>query len=509
MSFQDAANALNQWVRHVEERRARAGEQQNWDRSRRVTEWGFLGPGDPPPLPERADQIYDYRGLVHPEEATVMEMSNIDGHRFPTGAYCEVRFPAERRRPGPAFHLGVPFDTLREHAVIVGRSGSGKTRFLIVPWIYTALFSSTVVTLDAKGDMLDLIKERSAEWGSHGVPAAKWDYIDPNNSASWNWMDEIDDEHSLDAVLTAILGREEEHAAHADPHFYRRDRQILGGLLKLAPVCRFRTTSDILRLLADPLMLDDVFQDHPDHPGAIQVRTAIGDLGPDDYRKAISGVTAALQELSTPKIDQVTSGKHRKITLDDLLKGRKLLVVVTPEEGGHTAGVLAGLFLNLFAQRLARRFRQPQHNHVFLFVDEAPYFVPKFNFPRTLSICRSADVSVVLALQDVAQFEKEHERSAIISNCGTWISLAGGEEASIKALQGRLGKHNVSFWNQGAHGHRPGVDLRLSVESRPVLGEREIASPPGRRPAIIQTKDTRLPRGPILVDLQPQAWTWS
>jgi len=504
--WSEIASNLDRFARNRNEARAQKAQRETWERSARVTLWGFLGPNDPPPLPEAAEQVHDYRGLTPPNAVEMLRTTTLDGSLFPVGHVVEVRNPDNQFHPGPAFPIGVPFDILRQHAIIVGRSGSGKTTSIIVPWIYAALFSSSVVAFDAKGDMLDDVLELCGRNGRHGVPAGKWDYTDPGNSLSWNWVADIDDEHSLDAAVTAILGRSEKQG-QSDPFFYRRDRQLLGGVLQLAGPLGLRTATDMLAFLADQERVIAAIARFALNRGAVQIRAVVGDLEPFEYRRAVQGTTAALQELATTDVDKVTSGAHPRLTLDEIVAGRKLVVVVAPVMGGHTSEILAGLFLNLFAQRLFRRFRGAP-GQVFLFVDEAPRFVQRFDFEKTLSVARSAGVTIVLALQDVAQFKEETERSAIISNCATWLSLGGVEESTVKYLHGRLGKHNVAFWSQGSYSHRPGVDLRTQNESRPVLGDREIAFPPGRRPAILHMKDPRLTTRPILVDLEPEPWVW-
>jgi hypothetical protein len=500
------ANSMDRLARNLNERNAQRLEMEQYERSHRVTAWGHLGPGDPPPLPQGASSVLDYRGLTPPEDLQSLQMNEVDGRYFPAGAAVEVRTPMNGFRPGPAFWIGVPFELLREHAVIVGRSGSGKTRYVVVPWIYTALQSSSVVALDAKGDMLQLVKEHADRWGSPGVTGGKWDYTDPANSMSWDWIAELDNDDSLDAALTAILGRADKQGS-SEPFFYQRDRQLLGGLLQLAKPLGLHSASGLLAVLADQEKVEDIISRYKGTRGAVQVQATVGGFDALTYRKVTQGVVSALQQLATPSIDKVTAPGRHRLRLDDVVSGRHLLVVVAPVQGGYTSAILSGLFLNLFVQRLYRRFTAAK-GQVFLFIDEAPRFIDRFDFASTLSVARSAKASVVLALQDVAQFKEETERSAVISNCATWLSLSGVEKSSVEFLQGRLGKHNVPFWSQGSFSHRAGVDLRTQVESRPVLGEREIAFPPGGRPAILHMKSPYLPTSPILVDLEPQAWEW-
>lgn len=463
---------------------------------------GVLGPGDPAPPPGVGD-FYDYRGLATDGEVAHLDMRVLGPAGFRLGWLLDPR-------RGPQFELGLPFDALRRHAAVVGPAGSGKTVGLIIPWIVSALRGGhSVVALDVKGDLLDAIRGFAARGGPIGVPVGKWDYTDPAHSVRWPWLAELKTDDQIDAAVTAILGRESKQST-ADPFFYRRDWQLLRGLLRLATSTLMpgKVKPSLLgRALADRDYLVGAASAFPNAPGAADIMATIGRVDDSDYAKVASGVATAVAKLDSPAIDAVSEpDPSRAFTFDMLLSKPTLLVVVAPLRGGETARFLSTIFLNLLVRRMFAQFGKSA-THTFLVIDEAPRIVDRFDFEEVLSVARSAGVSVVLAAQDIGQFKDENERSTILTNCATYVSLSGASPMSVKFLMERLGKHRVSALDLshstgggllGTHGGGHRIDVQ------DVLAEREIAHPPfGPHCAIAHLHGAELgiTAKPLLVDM--------
>ncbi|WP_433221227.1 type IV secretory system conjugative DNA transfer family protein [Dactylosporangium sp. CS-047395] len=473
--------------------RGRVAGQLNASRAAMAT--GVLMPGDPPPAPS-GHAFLDYRGIAGEAEARAL----------PPGGFPLGRLVSDRR--GPSTPVAVPFEVLRRHAAVIGPNGSGKTRGVVLPWIYAALKAGhTVLAVDVKGDLLDDVGRYAAAHGRLGVKIGKWDLSDPAGSVRWNWLDELVDDGSLDAAVVAVIGRENKQSS-ADPYFYRRDAALLRGLLQLRPLLGVRkpTVADFLRLLTDHARLHALLRRNPAHPGANEVLTAIGGLEPDEHTRAVSGVATALARLTGAGLTALgdTSARGQGLSMSGFLDSGALLVVTAPLSHGEPAKVASALALNLIVQRLYGRFGRTARQ-VFLVIDEAPRIVDRFAFEEVLSVSRSASTSVVVAAQDVAQFKDANERSAIFGNCATLVSLAGASPATAELVRQRLGTHTVPVIATGtASQSAGGMSLNRSMVSAPVLGDREITQPPfGPRGAIahIAALDRGITNKPLVVDL--------
>jgi len=457
---------------------------------------GVLAPGDPPPVPGGPDCL-DYRGLATPGEIGVLDQRAHNTTIFRGGVLVDPR-------RGPQAPVGLPADILRKHAAIIGPTGSGKTSGVVIPWIYTALaLGNTVVATDVKGDLLDSFLRYAQANGRLGVNAAKWDFTDPRGSISWDWLSELVDDGSLGAAVTAILGRENKQSS-ADPFFYQRDSVMLKGLLRVASRLypAGAAPGDLRRVLGDFRQMQDLITRHPGWPGVSELDSALLGVDAADHRRVVTGVTTALTKIDNPGFATVTRPSPTK--LDSLFAQPTLLVISAPLKQGVTSHVVSTLALNLLVHRLYHRFGG-RHRHCFLFIDEAPRLVDRFSFEEVLSMSRSADVSVVLAAQDVAQFKDEHDRSAIFANCATTLTLADSSPFTADFIGKRLGTRRISTLSTGVQvqsGISPSVNRSFS--DGPVLGDREIMHPPiPGRPAILHVKARELgiTPSPLLVDL--------
>jgi type IV secretory pathway TraG/TraD family ATPase VirD4 len=327
---------------------------------------------------------------------------------------------------------------------------------------------------------------------------AKWDYTDPAKSMSWNWVSSLRDDDAIASVSTALIGRERPN--DPQPFFHQRDRRTLRGLLEIVHAIRPQATAaDILALIQDQPALVRARDRVPGTAGARRLADIVS-LAPTDYDRAVSGVVNALEALDHPGAIAVTA--RAEIDLERIFDEPTLLVIVAPLAGTRTSEVLSSLMLSQVIRVLYRRFGQKSGTHAFLIVDEAPRLTGRIDFEELLSVSRRARVSVCLAAQDVTQFGDEKERTAVLSNCGTYVSLPSSSEASAKYFASRLGLRQKSVLGVSqTTGQAPRQQsITRSLETAPVLGPREIMDPPwGERSAVVHVPQVL--GKPFLVDL--------
>ena len=185
----------------------------------------------------------DYRGVLDDRSRA----ARINGE-FPVGYFLS---PA---RGSLAVPMGIPEPAVRLNTCVVGPPGAGKTRHVIVPWIVAAVRCGySVVCIDVKGDMLDLVRERvRAEARPLGIRPRSLDYTRPSSSMRWSWLSGLDSDRAIDSAVTSIVGKAP--PPQTDPYFFHMDSQILRGLLELVRVSPNRltmTTTTLLRTLKD------------------------------------------------------------------------------------------------------------------------------------------------------------------------------------------------------------------------------------------------------------------
>lgn len=389
--------------------------------------------------------------------------------------------------------IGVPEVAMRRHACVIGPSGAGKTRSVVVPWIVAAVRCGySVVSIDVKGDMLDLVRTEVQRQGVPlGVRARKIDYTRPQQSARWNWLQSIDSDRAVDSAVQSIIGRQA--PAKGDPYFFHLDGQVLRGLLELAQASPQRhrwNASHLLGLLKDQALLETLLLKYPNSQGSARLND-LPRLAPDDFAKRVTGVAVRLDALARPTVEAVTT--NGTLTTSDILHDQQIVSVVAPLQDGQMSQTLSSLFINDLLFRVYDRFTGYQGPPVLLVLDEAAQLADRVDYQNLLSVARSAGMSVVIALQDVAQFSDPSERSVVLGNCDTYVSFNGVSQESAKFLSERLGKHVVQETTVGrtAQGWGYQTSASTSQQTVPVLGEREIMTiPVGRRPAVVHARST-------------------
>jgi type IV secretory pathway TraG/TraD family ATPase VirD4 len=467
-----------------------AAQRRSLRRASRVAQTGILAPGDADPPPTGTSDYLDYRGI-----ATSRDIAPLEGQEYELGRFLDPR-------RGPTREVGIPFEVLRRHAAVIGPTGAGKTKSILVPWIASALRQGhCVVATDIGGDLLDDLMIHRAATGALGAKVSKWDYSHPSDSIGWDWLVSLDDDESMIAAVDAIHGKPRPN--DSQPFFHQRDARVLRGVLELARgTGAARSGRDLLELVRDGSKLSALVGANPRHPGANRLTDVVGQHS-GTYQQMMSGVINDLEIWDNRGLEAVT--RSGGLLLDSFFEEARLLVIGAPIHGGRISEAASGLLLSQVINRLYRRFNTSQGQHVFLVIDEAARLTGRIPIEELLSVSRRARVSVVIATQDVGQFADENERLSILGNCATYISLPSRSSANGEYLSSRLGHRfqTATTVSQGPSPQMPthgGLTVSSSTSQVPVLGTREILDPPwGERTAIVHCQP--MASKPFLVDL--------
>ena len=372
--------------------------------------------------------------------------------------------------------MAIPEEQLRLNACVIGPPGAGKTRSVVVPWIVAAARSGySVVTIDVKGDLLDLVRAEVARQGVPlGVRARSLDYTRPQRSLRWNWLETIDSDRAVDNAVQSIIGRHPPQ--HGDPYFFLLDSQILRGLLELVMASTRKhsvTAQGLMNLLRDQAALDRALRKYPQNPAVARLQD-LTLLSQDDYSKRVTGVLVRLDALARQTVQDVTTNAN--FATADVLREQQIVSVVAPLADGQMAQTLSSLFVNDLLFRVYDRFTGFRARGCSWSWTRRHSWQDRIDYRNLLSVARSAGMAVVLALQDVAQFADQNDRSVALGNCGTYVSFAGVSQESAKFLSERLGQHLVpsTTVGQAPTGYGYQTTSATTSVSVPVLGQREL-----------------------------------
>lgn len=365
------------------------------------------------------------------------------------------------------------------HILLLGATGAGKTRRVILPTlgvIGTAARESMLVT-DPKGELY----RHAAGWlERQGYQVVRVDLRTPGLSRRWN---------PVLAVSEALArGRVDEASAHAwdIAHLLATALAPEGGnnqavwalaaegliaalILAVAqgrppaggevpagepawkwPAPAERTMASVnATLLAGgsggERLADMIRQFPPDHPA----RTAYGvaDLSLAETRASVLFSTAAAMRLfSDVGTAWLTSAQdHSLASMGERLTATFLVI---PDERG-TRYPLATLYVQQTLQALtevAVRHGGALPVPVTMLLDEFGNLPKIPDFDKTVSVARSRGIRLLLAVQDLAQLRRHYHEAAhtIMGNLATWIYLATSDIETAELMSRMLGGYTVT-----------------------------------------------------------------
>lgn len=465
-------------------------------RGRGAVRRGLVGPWDQ--IPPGASGYLDYTGLATPGDIRPVTWS------FPLGRYVLPKGKTWKTHG----EIGISASTANKHSIVYAPAGSGKTGSVLVPWIYHAMsFGYFVIAIDVKGNN-DLMHQVQHYATTHGalpdVTVSNFNYSDPGNSVSWNWIRDLEDESAVSMAAEALVP---EHLGDANASFRDRDLQWMRALLDFAVETEQPWTVELLvNLLGEPERFGPLLRNVASHRTKMRFRSlidtdALNSLDYDDYFKKVSFLLTYLDPLNTRGFNAVT---HRAgISLRHLADDPGLLVMTAPLADGKLASAASGLLMSQFLNQQLRKFNQ-DGRPVLVVLDEAAQLQDRMDIGAMLATARSSNTSVLLAVQEIRQLA-EKKRDEILSNCSTHILLGGAGEPTTNYFGERLGRRIATRATLSRNFASNDRSIQTGYESHEtaVLGRNEMAFPPGDGfGALVHSAD--LSPKPILVDLTRQ-----
>jgi len=467
---------------------AQRGAERRANRGARSVASGLIGPFDPMP-PAHASGYLDYSGLATPGDIASEPWD------FPLGKYV---MPRNKWEGGE--QLGIPDRVANRHTVVYAPTQIGKTTSIIAPWIYYGMRAGyLVVALDLKGnnDLRDKVMQfAEGQDPLPGVGFGGFDYTHPSGSVSWNWLDDLKDETSIEAAVAAIVGDEPESGHNRE--FRLRDMTWMKGLFEMVGNTGTTwTIRSLLDLLADCSRFE-LLVDRQRGTRAYSRLVNLTGLDEEEYYNKTQFLTTYLETLNINGFVSVT--RHSQMKIDDLANDPGLFIVTAPIADGELSRAVSGLFLGQFLNRQYRKFNRGGRP-VLLVLDEAPRLKDRLDLKNLMTTSASSGMSVLLAIQEVTDFN-EKERDVVLANCGTHILLGGAGHKTTEYFGHRLGNRVVARQTQSeSYTRRDGRTWQSGIQTMevPVLGRAELAHPPsGPYSGFIHCQS--LSRKPILVD---------
>ena len=356
-----------------------------------------------------------------------------------------------------------PKTARNKNVLVVGGSGSGKTRFFIKPNLMQ-LHSSYVVT-DPKGSI-------AVECGKlmlrNGYKVKIFNSINFKKSHHYNPFAYIHSEKDILKLVTTLIANTKGDGKSGDDFWQKAETllytALIGYLWYEAPVeeQNFATLIEMINTM-EVREDDEEFKNPVDlifeelasrEPGHFAVRQyAKYRLAAGKTAKSINiSCGAHLAPFDIQKLREITM--YDELELDTIGDRKTALFVIISDIDDTFNFVVAIMYsqlFNLLCDKADDVYNGRLPVHVRCLIDECANIGQIPNLEKLMATIRSREISACLVLQAQSQLKALYKDNAdtIIGNMDSRLFLGGSEPATLKELSAALGKETIDTFNTG------------------------------------------------------------
>ena len=419
-----------------------------------------------------------------------------------------------------------PKTARNKNVLVIGGSGSGKTRFFLKPNLLQ-MHSSYVIT-DPKGSVLvecgKALQRGSLKLDENGKPIrdknGKIVYepyrikvlntINFKKSHHYNPFAYIHSEKDILKLVTVLIANTSGNSKGGDPFWEKAETllytALIGYLYYKAPVeeQNFSTLVSMINRMEVheddeefkneiDLLFDDLAKDEPEHFAVRQYKKYKLAAG-KTAKSILVSCGARLAVFDIAEIREVTAYDELELdTLGDKKSALFLIMSDTDDSFNFLIAMCYSQLFNILCEKADDVYGGRLPVHVRCLIDECANIgqIPKLE--KLMATIRSREISACLVLQAQSQLKAIYKDNAdtIIGNCDASIFLGGKEPGTLKELSAALGKETVDTFNTGeSRGKEVSHSLNYQKLGKTLMSEDEIAVMDGGK-CILQLRGVR------------------
>lgn len=343
--------------------------------------------------------------------------------------------------------------------IIVGGSGSGKTRFLVKPNLMLA--NASFIVTDPKGEMLRAVGNLLLE---EGYVLRVFDLIDPSKSDCYNPFRYIRKDADVFKLIDNFIKNTAPKGAKANDPFWEKSETALDSALMLyllheAPP-EDQNMETILYMIENggakkedddyPSPLDLLFEaleeEQPDHIAVLQYHIFKQAAG-KTAKSILVSAAVRLASFTLPEIQRITATDDME--LGKLGERKQAIFCIIPDSNDASLNFLVGM---LYTQAFQEPYYQADKVHqgalpvpVRLMFDEFANVALPDGYARLQATMRSRNIMSTIVLQNISQLKAlfKDDWEGIIGNADSFVYLGGNEQSTHKYISELLGKETI------------------------------------------------------------------
>ena len=392
-----------------------------------------------------------------------------------------------------------------KNVLIVGGSGSGKTRFWLKPNLLQ-MHSSYVVT-DPKGSI-------ACECGNallkNNYRIKVFNTINFKKSMHYNPFAYIHSEKDILKLVTTLIANTKGESKGGDDFWLKaetllytaligyihyeapEEEQNFSTLLEMINAMEVREDDEEFKNPVD-LMFEELEKQNPDHFAVRQYakyKLAAGKTA----KSILVSCGARLAPFDIKELRDITAYDELEL---DTLGDKKTALFLNMSDTDATFNFLISMIytqlFNLLCEKADDVYGGRLPVHVRCLIDECANIGQIPNLEKLVATIRSREISACLVLQAKSQLKAIYKDNAdtIIGNMDSQIFLGGSEQTTLKDLNASLGKETIDMFNTGeSRGSNMSYNLNYQKLGKDLMSIDELAVMDGSK-CIVQVRGVR------------------
>ena len=398
-----------------------------------------------------------------------------------------------------------PANARNKNVLIIGGSGSGKTRFWLKPNLLQ-MHSSYVVT-DPKGS---IVIECGNALLKHGYDIKIFNTINFKKSMHYNPFAYIHSEKDILKLVTTLIANTKGDGKAGDEFWTKAETllycALIGYIHYEAPVeeQNFSTLIEFLNAMEvreddeefqNPvdLMFEALEKKKPNHFAVRQYKKYKLAAG-KTAKSILISCGARLAPFDIQEVRDITAYDELQLdTLGDKKTALFLIMSDTDATFNFLISMIYTQLFNLLCEKADDVYGGRLPVHVRCLIDEAANIGQIPNLEKLVATIRSREISACLVLQAQSQLKAIYKDNAdtIIGNMDSRVFLGGSEPTTLKELNQALGKETIDTYNtSNTRGNSPSYGMNYQKLGKDLASVDELAVLDGGK-CILQLRGVR------------------
>lgn len=420
-----------------------------------------------------------------------------------------------------------PKTARNKNILVIGGSGSGKTRFFVKPSLLQ-MHSSYVVT-DPKGQLLretgTLLAHGGPKRDENGKPVRDkhgriiyepyrikvLNTINFSKSMKYNPLAYVRSEKDILKLVNVIIANTKGDGEKSSEDFWIKAERLLYcaligyiwyeaepeeknfiTLLELINACEAREDDETYKSPVD-ILFDELAQAQPEHFAVkqyVKFKMAAGKT----LKSILVSCGARLSPFDIKELrDIMTEDELELDTMGDRKTALFLIMSDTDTTFNFVIAMLQSQLFNLLCDKADDLYNGRLPVHVRCLLDEFANIGQIPNFDKLIATIRSREISASIILQSQSQLKTIYKDAAdtIVGNCDVTLFLGGKEKSTLKEISELLGKETIDSLSQSENrGAQTSHGLSYQKLGKELMTQDEIAVMDGGK-CILQLRGVR------------------